>query len=330
MDRAPTTKVHYVHDFREVRLPDPAVVICDRKLKTTVGRSFPGALFVSAGEGLKSLEVIGKLAEETLKRCSDRSLTLVAVGGVSVGDAVGFLASVLWRGVGLVQIPTTLLAMVDSAHGGKTAVNLVSAKNQLGTFFPARDVWIVESLLSGFAPPMVDDGLAEIFKAALLGDPVLAREFLRKGVRSVSLRDAIRSAIRVKQRIVARDPLETRGVREVLNLGHTMGHALELTAHLSHGRAVAWGLACAATVSARFGFAQRHEVLAAIRPLLVPPKVWPQNRVLLKALAYDKKRKDRRFRSVVLRKIAVPWVTDEVTPGQWLKALESVRGGLRV
>ena len=131
--------------LEEVKWPEDACFIVDRDLPRELIDALPGeaVIFVRAGEGLKSLVRMDGLAEEVLAVRSTKPLTLIAVGGGSVGDAVGFLASVLWRGVRLWHVPTTLLAMVDSAHGGKTAVNLSGAKNQLGTFYTADRVVIV-------------------------------------------------------------------------------------------------------------------------------------------------------------------------------------------
>ncbi|MEM1349900.1 MAG: hypothetical protein AAGI01_15165, partial [Myxococcota bacterium] len=266
-----------------------------------------------------------------------RPLTLVAVGGGSVGDAVGFLASVLWRGVDLWHVPTTLLAMVDSAHGGKTAVNLGHAKNQLGTFHAASCIAIVREILGALPHAHREEGLAELIKGLWLDDAE-ALDILDAAGGTAALAtgpfadvgDALfallERAVAVKYRIVARDPKETKGVRTFLNFGHTVAHALELAFGMSHGAAVAWGMAAAAEVSRDLGMDRVHaeRLLDHVEPLLGPMSGFTERLPFERfeaLVARDKKRIGGALRSVVLDAPGAPRVTREVSPTQWYDAV---------
>ena len=326
--------VVWLESLGALGLPDDAVVIVDQGLPRAILDAFPGALEVQAGESLKRLEAIGALAERVLQVRSTRPLTLVAVGGGSLGDAVGFLASVLWRGVGLWHVPTTLLAMVDSAHGGKTAMNLSLAKNQLGTFYPASRVCVVREILDHLPPAQIEEGMAELVKSLWIADAQGVDAWAQgPGTRALVTghRDALvgllKRAVQVKYDVVAQDPTETRGIRTWLNLGHTVAHALELALGLSHGRAVAWGLAACAFISHdAFGLerAQRDLLLAQVAPLL-GAMVQLSERLPFEAferlVRRDKKRVGSTLRSVIVREKGRVEVTTEVTPRQWYDAL---------
>ncbi len=330
--------IQRVKSLAELVLPNDAVVVADASLPGWLLESFEAPILVEAGESLKTLGRLEALAEEVLERRSSRPLTLVAVGGGSVGDAVGFLASVLWRGVSLWHVPTTLLAMVDSAHGGKTAVNLGLAKNQLGTFYVAQRVVLVEEILAGLPFAMREDGLAELVKGLWLGDAAaldlldaeggvgaLARgSFEVVGERLMTL---LERAIAVKLDVVARDPFEKEGVRTILNLGHTAAHALELALGLTHGQAVAWGLLAAAHLSHERGglaaeAAQRlyEQVVPLLRYEGALFGEGLEEAVFVQLLERDKKRVDGRLRSVLLRGAGEPFVTGEVTAADWYRA----------
>ena len=262
---------------RHVRIEtEQSVLIYDRRLvrvspalRRFVAR-FPHRYAVTAGEKLKDLRHFAQhmvalgLVSEAL---SPRELQFVSLGGGSVGDFAGFAASVFKRGVGLVHVPTTWLAAMDSAHGGKTALNVGGVKNQIGTFFPASQVILVQEFLLSQKRAQVQDAWGEMAKIALLDGSGWGRRLVKvmKGharqqaiARSVhddvlekSLWRNLRSAISAKLRIVARDPQEKLGRRQVLNLGHTFGHVLEALTGLSHGQAVALGLDFSLRWSAR-------------------------------------------------------------------------------
>lgn len=247
---------------------ETSIVIFDRNLLQAVPgfrlfiKKFRNAYPVRAGEGLKSFEAFTALASKIHKDLAGevtRDWSVVAMGGGSVGDAAGFFASVYRRGLRLVHIPTTWLSAVDSSHGGKTALNLGGAKNQIGTFYEATETILVRSLLLSLSKNHVLDSLGEFAKMSIL-DP---RVKLRANDTAEDLWAKLPKAIDAKLKIVRRDPTETRGDRQLLNLGHTMGHVFEIELGLSHGRSVGLGLLFAIDASKALGdlTANRAEVL---------------------------------------------------------------------
>ncbi len=323
-----------ISSFDAIALPAHAVVIADRRLPDTILRQIPEAMLVESGERLKTLASIEEMASEVLRRRTSKPLTLVAVGGGSVGDAVGFLASILWRGVTLWQVPTTLLAMVDSAHGGKTAVNLGTAKNQLGTFYPAERVIVVEEVLVSLPVAQRREGVVELLKALWLGDAASVQALNTLTIQELvfapwvgiaaQMGNMIETAVAIKHHIVDQDPREEQGIRTVLNLGHTLGHALELTTGLGHGASVAWGMAASLRFSQRYGMdaAEITQCRDTLFPLLVPPEAIPTREVLRTAMERDKKHSHDQLRSVILHGIGQPRVHTEISPDDWIDAFE--------
>jgi len=217
---------------------------------------------VEPGEEAKSWKVLEALTDWLLALGVTRSDHVIALGGGVVGDLVGFACAILKRGCGFVQVPTTLLAQVDSSVGGKTAINTAAGKNLIGAFHQPALVLIDPKVLDTLPDREMRAGFAEVLKYGLLGDAgffawleteggrVLARE-------PAALEHAIATSIAMKARIVAEDERETRDRRALLNLGHTFGHALEaetgFSDRLLHGEAVALGMVLAARYSARRG-----------------------------------------------------------------------------
>lgn len=201
---------------------------------------------VSAGEGLKAVENFPKHISKIVELCqnsSSRKLVLVVVGGGSVGDFGGFVASILKRGVGLVHIPSTWLSALDSAHGGKTALNVGKAKNQIGTFYPANRTVLVKSLLMAQPESRAFEGFGELLKIAWLQGGTLWKDLSsEKNTQGEVLWRYLPRAIDAKLKIVAQDPEEKSGVRHVLNFGHTVGHVLESYHRLPHGVAINYGM----------------------------------------------------------------------------------------
>jgi 3-dehydroquinate synthase len=243
--------------------PEKYVVIYDKKLARTESvkkwlGDFTVAYGVSAGEELKDVANFpGHLRRimRLLGPFSSKSIALIGLGGGSIGDFAGFLASVLKRGVPFVQIPTTLLAAMDSAHGGKTALNVGGIKNQIGTFYPADSVLIVKSLFEGLPDLQLLSASGELAKMALLaGGDLYAK--IKDGFEPEleKIWELLPAAIEAKYRIVERDPFEKSGERQLLNLGHSLGHALESYYGIPHGVAVGEGLIFAAQWSAHMGF----------------------------------------------------------------------------
>src|ERR1700731_17952 len=212
------------------------------------------------GERAKRLSTLEKLAEKLVKQGADRGITLIALGGGVVGDVTGFLASIYMLGVDVIQVPTTVLAQVDAAIGGKTGVNLVSGKNLLGTFHQPRAVLIDPAVLETLPSREYRAGLYESLKCGIIGDPGLFRLFEDRR-REILDRDpvvvekVIADSVRLKASVVSADEREG-GLRQVLNFGHTIGHALEAETRytqLLHGEAVAWGMIAATHIALSTG-----------------------------------------------------------------------------
>lgn len=201
---------------------------------------------VKAGESLKDIHHFPKHISRIVKLCEVASvskLTIVVVGGGSVGDFGGFVASVFKRGVGLVQIPTTWLSAIDSAHGGKTAMNVADAKNQIGTFYPASKIIICKDILLSQPPARAYDAFGELYKIALIDGGNLWKNLSKENhVDATLIWKYLKDAIKAKYKVVSKDPTEKLGIRHVLNLGHTLGHVFEVLNSLPHGLAVNYGL----------------------------------------------------------------------------------------
>ncbi|MCB0384983.1 MAG: 3-dehydroquinate synthase [Bdellovibrionales bacterium] len=238
------------------------LIIFDRKLKNKGRfaqwvRQFPLRYGVVAGEKLKSMELFSHHAHRLNKiagAVSGRALVVVSVGGGSVGDFAGFFASVYKRGVGLVHLPSTWLAAIDSAHGGKTGLNLAGAKNQIGTFYPASMVVMCRSLLASQNPHLHQAAYAELYKISLLAGGSLYKQTSQLANLSTNaLWEVLPKSVAAKNKIVGQDPQEKKGYRQILNLGHTVGHALESFYDIPHGMAVALGLKFALNWGERLG-----------------------------------------------------------------------------
>lgn len=197
------------------------------------------------GEGAKSWEQIKKLLQQFIKLRLDRKSIIIAFGGGTVGDAAGFASSIYLRGIRYIQIPTTLLAQVDSAHGDKTGINFLNYKNQIGSFYAPLATVIDTRFLKSLSKEQLVDGLGEIIKAGLIKDAsilsLLRKERLATLAESPGLESLVKKSIAVKQFYVKADPRE-HGLRQILNAGHTVGHAVELKYKLSHGKSVFFGL----------------------------------------------------------------------------------------
>jgi len=197
------------------------------------------------GEAVKEWKYVQKLLQRFVELGLDRESLVIALGGGSVGDLVGFVASLYLRGIRYIQVPTTLLAQVDSAHGGKTGVNFLGYKNQIGTVYQPLATIVDTRFLKSLAQEQIIDGLGEIIKTGLIKDPSIL-SFLKKEkvttlAKNPRLLTLVKKSLAVKQFYVEKDPQEF-GVRKMLNAGHTIGHAIELKNKLSHGRAVLIGL----------------------------------------------------------------------------------------
>ena len=216
----------------------------------------PEVLLVPAGEQHKRLSTIERLAEELATHGADRNSVLFALGGGVVGDLTGFLAAIYMRGIPYVQVPTTLLAQVDSSVGGKTGANLGAGKNLVGAFHHPLAVYADVETLRTLPPAELRAGLQESVKAGIIRDPALFDRLDRERREILSgnpqaLLEVVAASVRMKADVVGEDERED-GLRMILNLGHTLGHAIESATgytQLLHGEAVAWGMLAAAEIA---------------------------------------------------------------------------------
>jgi 3-dehydroquinate synthase len=286
-------------------------------------------IVVPDGDASKSLGQVKKLYDALLAWDADRSTAVVALGGGMVGDLAGFLASSYLRGVPFVQVPTTILAMVDSSIGGKVGVNVPQGKNLVGAFYQPSLVWADVEVLRSLPARERAAGLVEAIKHGAILDAGLFERFEREVERAHALDPAVlipllARACAVKAEVVARDEREA-GLRMLLNFGHTLAHAVEKLSRyrgILHGEAVAMGMAYAARRSEALGIApagtaERIESLLHRLELETQLPGFPRS-AYLRALRVDKKRKDAHIRFVVLRRIGaaetVPLTPAEVYP----------------
>ena len=256
-------------------------------------------LIMEEGESQKTLSTAQDIVTKLLDGGARRDSTMVVVGGGMIGDTAGFAASIFLRGIGLVHVPTTLLAQVDSSLGGKLAVNHQRGKNLIGSFFPPQAVVSDTSVLDELPPRELLSGVFEALKGGVIGDPSLFDLFAQQrdavlARRPDVLEELVRKAIEIKAKIVSADEKEA-DLRRLLNYGHTIGHGLETALqyrHLTHGEAVAWGMIAANAIAVRRGIlsdVERQRIDDVIRawnpgtiPLLDPREV-------LAAAEHDKK-----------------------------------------
>ena len=279
------------------------------------GAGFSATLhLVPAGEAAKELSVLAGIYDALAAAGVDRQGVLIALGGGTVGDVAGFAAASWMRGIRYLQLPTTLLAMVDSSIGGKTAVNLPAGKNLAGAVHQPSAIFCDLAYLATLPDEEYRASLAEVIKAALIADRSFV-EWLRANLHAVlrrepsAVREAVGRAIAIKAAVVAEDPQES-GARAILNYGHTVGHALERAAgfgQLRHGEAVAWGMEVAALISLRTGTCLPEAIeaqhgllrdagLLADRPAIASAK-------LIDAMRHDKKSRAGELRWVLLREV---------------------------
>ena len=295
------------------------------------------SLIVDAGERSKDLSTLGGVLEDILDRGIERSTVLVALGGGVVGDLTGFAASILLRGIPFVQVPTTLLAQVDSGVGGKTGVNSTHGKNLIGTFYQPRLVLADVATLGSLPPRERRAGYAEVVKYGLIDDPEFFAWLERNGAALLDgdgdlLRSAVAHSCRAKARIVAADERES-GSRALLNLGHTFAHALEAEAGydgtLLHGEAVACGIVLAHRLSAALGLCSEDDaarVAAHFREVGLPgeadelPAIPWDTSALIERMKHDKKVRSGRMTFVLTRGIGQAFLSQDVS-SQVLRAL---------
>ena len=289
-------------------------------------------LIVPEGEDFKSLETAGSLYTELASLLAERSTPILALGGGVIGDLAGFVAATYMRGIPLVQIPTTLLAQVDSSIGGKTAVNHGKLKNQIGAFYQPSAVFSDSSVLRTLPPGHISNGLAEVIKSAVIGDPQLFRLLEQNmgqvlGLEQKTMDAVIARTAGLKARVVNKDERD-KGLRNILNLGHTTGHAIETVTcyKINHGTAVAIGMMVAARISRRMGLFSERDlgrltgvIMAAGLPTSMPDISTAD---VLDAVKHDKKVSAGRLKFILPVGIGKVTISDSVSLEMVAQALE--------
>ena len=286
------------------------------------------------GEAAKSQDGIRRVYDHLIGSGADRRTPLVAIGGGTIGDAAGFAAATYFRGIPLVHVPTTLLAQVDSAIGGKTGINHPKAKNAIGAFHQARLVVADVDWLASLPRRDFDAGMAEVVKYALVFDPAFGRWLMARWdtlrERPRDLASLVARCARWKARIVAGDERDLSGRRELLNFGHTVGHALESASgyRLRHGEAVSWGMRAAVELSKRRGWLRSGAQLAQALLARLPSPGWPEGlreRDLLAPMRHDKKTRAGRNVFVLLRELGRPVRVDDIGDVELSDVLRGIR-----
>src|SRR3984893_814059 len=287
------------------------------------------------GERAKRLSTCENLAEKLVKLGADRDVTLIALGGGVVGDVTGFLASIYMRGVDVIQVPTTVLAQVDAAIGGKTGVDLVSGKNLLGTFHQPRVVLIDTAVLETLPAREYRAGLYESLKCGIIGDPGLFRLFEDRRSEildrdPVVVEKVIADSVRLKASVVSADEREG-GLRQVLNFGHTIGHALESETRytqLLHGEAVAWGMIAATHIALSTGkldSVTAGRITNSVLGFGRLPRMTLQTASILKRLRSDKKTRKGAVHFILPREIGKVEITSDVPEAIVRSAVDEIR-----
>jgi 3-dehydroquinate synthase len=280
----------------------------------------PKSVIISAGEEHKNLETINYLWKSFLECGLDRTSAIIALGGGVIGDLAGFAASTYMRGIKWIAVPTTLLSMVDASIGGKTGFDLPEGKNLIGSFYPPKLVLVDPSFLLTLPERELRSGMAEVVKHGIISDPELLN-LCSHGLDWVkaNLEAIVKRAMAVKIKVIEDDPYE-KGIRATLNLGHTVGHAVELVSQfeLHHGEAIAIGMVAEAMYAERSGLAKKglaDEIVSVLAKLGLPtsiPAEMPRPEIL-RAMRVDKKKNAASIRfalPVEIGKVELVDVTD--------------------
>jgi len=291
----------------------------------------PVEVTAPAGEKSKSLDQAGAICERMIEAGLDRKAWVLALGGGVVGDLAGFVAAIYYRGVACVQAPTTIVAQVDSAVGGKTGVNARNGKNLIGAFHQPRLVLADVDTLGSLPAREFNEGFAEVIKHGAIRDRALLDAVAN--LDRANLAPIIRRNVEIKAAIVSADEEERTGERALLNFGHTIGHAIEAAAgygRLLHGEAVSLGLVAACRISVkRAGLdpAEAARITALLDQYHLPVRL-PEGvaaDAILSALKADKKFEEGAIRFVLCPRLGEAFVSKEVTPADIAEAVAALR-----
>lgn len=278
-----------------------------------------------AGEASKNIHTVMDIAGKLMELGADRETCLIALGGGVVGDIAGFVASIFMRSVPCIQIPTTLVAQVDSSIGGKTGVDLPHGKNLLGTFYQPAAVFANLSFLNTLPEKEFKNGLAEVIKYGIIDDEKMFRH-LEDNIDGIKSKDfklllgMVENCCQIKKSVVEIDEKE-QGLRRILNFGHTLGHALEAISKyaITHGEGVAMGMVAAARISEKMGYLKNSEmerietlIDQARLPVKIPSSLNADK--IINQLKMDKKKKGDIINFVLLKKIGMPFINGNIEP----------------
>lgn len=301
--------VGQVSNLKNFPMQNPVIVTDENvtqhhleKIKQSIGQDVP-SIVIHAGEEYKNLNTISILWKSFLENGLDRKSTVIALGGGVIGDMTGFAAATYMRGINWVAVPTTLLSMVDASIGGKTGFDLPQGKNLIGSFHPPKLVLADPSLLLTLPERELISGMAEVIKHGIISDPELF-EICSRGMEGArqNLETIVKRAMAVKIKIIEEDPYE-EGFRAALNLGHTVGHAVELISEfeLRHGEAISIGMVAEACYAEQIGMARNglaneiRNVLSALGLPVEIPSAMPPEEIIL-AMRVDKKKNAKSIR----------------------------------
>lgn len=303
------------------------------KKNLTSGGFRPILITIPAGEKSKTLDQVGAICDRMVAAGLDRQSFVVGLGGGMIGDLSGFVAAIYHRGIPHIQIPTTLLAMVDSSIGGKTGVDTRAGKNLIGAFHQPSLVIDDLDVLKTLPRREFNQGFAEIIKHAVIADAKMFRRLESWTASDAStLKRLIKLNIEIKSRLVATDERDRTGERALLNFGHTVGHAIERAGKYSkflHGEAVSLGIvaACAISVTkAGLRLEQRDAIVSLLKQFGLPTRLPPKfpRRKILDAVKVDKKFEDGKIRFVVTPRIGAAYIAHEVTLGDIREAVKKL------
>ncbi len=318
--------------LRQMGFDDKLVIITDTRVKSLYGESLKqhlgdsgfkaDILDIPEGEEQKSLDTAGRLYQKLTELYIERNTPILALGGGVIGDLAGFVAATYMRGVPLIQLPTTLLSQGDSSIGGKVAVNHGQLKNKIGTFYHPKSTITDIYTLKTLSAREINNGLAEIIKHGAILDEELFG-YIEKNIEKIMLLDEsvmeriVTRSVEIKAGIVEKDELDM-GLRNILNNGHTIGHAIEAVSGLKvwHGEAVAIGMLAEARISNRMGILDKSEVdrLKIMITKAGLPIELPEYKIedMMQAIKHDKKVLQGKLRFALLKSIGEVFLTDEV------------------
>ncbi len=326
---------HGLSGFRPAIIADQTVAAHHAEtLLRSFGENRPTLHSVPAGEASKSLTHAENLCRDMIRAGHDRSSLIIALGGGVVGDLAGFVASIFYRGIPFVQIPTTIVSQVDSSVGGKTGVNVAEGKNLLGAFHQPKLVIVDPQTLATLPPREFHEGFAEAIKHAAIRDAAMLAELMAIAPETREVpADLLARNIAIKARIVEADEYETKDIRALLNFGHTIGHGIEASlpyGEMLHGEAIALGIRAALFISEKHSAlppAASEKILAVLRHFHLQLTLHASipTATVMEKLARDKKFKSGKIRFVTLSEIGQAHVIETVTLADLEAAIEHLR-----